>query len=252
MTGLLLAYTLPPCCPLGIVACGSIFAIAVGKQAFGGFGKNLFNPALAGRAFLMMFWPKDMTVFTKPFIYDAVTQATPLSLLKEGKVHHLLDTGLSYWDLFFGNRSGASGEVCIFVLVLAGIYLLYKRIITWHIPLSFILTVGIFMWIFGAPEEGFLKGDFLLHVLSGGLVLGAIFMATDYVTSPAGKKGQLVFGIGCGLLTSVIRLWGAYAEGVCYAILLMNALVPLIDRFTRDKTLMGIDNSASIHYTKMK
>jgi len=252
MTGLLLAYTLPARCPLGIVACGSIFAIAVGKQAFGGFGKNLFNPALAGRAFLMMFWPKDITGFTKPFVYDALTQATPLSLLKEGKARHFLDAGLSYGDLFFGNRSGSIGEVCIFVLVLAGIYLLYKRIITWHIPLSFILTVGIFMWVFGAPGEGFFKGDFLSYLLSGGLVLGAIFMATDYVTSPATKKGQLVFGIGCGLLTSVIRLWGAYAEGVCYAILLMNALVPLIDRLTRDKTLTGIDNSASIRYTKMR
>ena len=144
MTGLLLAYTLPPRCPLGVAACGGIFAIAVGKQAFGGFGKNLFNPALAGRAFLMMFWPKDMTVFTKPFVYDAVTQATPLSLVKEGKAHRLLDMGLSYWDLFFGNRSGCLGEVCIFVLVLGGIYLLCRRIITWQIPLSFILTVGIF------------------------------------------------------------------------------------------------------------
>ena len=248
MTGFLLALTLPPYCPLGTVACGSIFAIAIGKQAFGGFGKNLFNPALAGRAFLMMFWPKDLTVFTRPFVYDAVTQATPLSLLKEGRAHHVLDMGLSYWGLFFGNHSGCLGDVCIFVLVLGGIYLLYQRIITWHIPLSFILTVGIFMWVFGAPSEGLFKGDFLLHILSGGLVLGAIFMATDYVTSPATKKGQLVFGIGCGLLTSVIRLWGAYAEGVCYAILLMNALVPLIDRFTK----AGIDNSASIYYTKMQ
>jgi electron transport complex protein RnfD len=247
MTGLLLAYTLPARCPLGVVACGSIFAIAVGKQAFGGFGKNLFNPALAGRAFLMFLWPKSLSVFTRPFVYDAVTQATPLSLLKEGRARHLIDMGLGYWDLFFGNRSGCIGEVCIFALLLAGLYLLYKRIITWHIPASFILTVGIFMWIFGAPAEGFFKGDFLLHIFSGGLALGAIFMATDYVTSPTAKRGQLIFGVGCGFLTSLVRLWGAYAEGVCYAILLMNALVPLIDRRAGDRR--RVDNSAPIHYT---
>lgn len=230
MTGLLLAYTLSPRYPLGLAMLGSFFAIAIGKQAFGGFGRNLFNPALAGRAFLAAFWPKAMNVFTKPFVYDAVTQATPLSLYKQGKAVHLSDMGLSYWDLLIGNRSGCLGEICVLALLCGGLYLLYRRVITAHIPASFILTVGVGMWIFGS-SEGFFKGDFLFQVLSGGLWLGAIFMATDPVTSPKGKIGQIVFGLGCGLLTVVIRRWGGYSEGVCYAILLMNAAVPLINRF---------------------
>ncbi len=234
MTGLLLAYNLPPHCPLWIGVIGSFFAIAVAKQAFGGLGRNIFNPALAARAFLMSAWPHHLTTFTKPFVYDVVTQATPLSLLKEGKAHSVIDMGLSYWDLFIGNKGGSLGEVCVLALLLGGLYLLYKRIITWHVPISFILTVGIFTWIFGS-KEGFLKGDYLFHVLSGGLILGAFYMATDYVTSPITKKGQVVFGICCGLLTCVIRLWGGYPEGVCYAILVMNSAVPLIDRFVLAK-----------------
>ena len=237
MTGLLLAYILPPHAPLGLVMAGNIFAIAVAKQAFGGLGRNLFNPALAGRAFLAAAWPRPMTTFTRPFVYDAVTQATPLSLLKEGKAAHLVDMGLSYRDLFIGNRGGSLGEVCILVLLAGGLYLLYKKIITWHIPLSFILTVALFTWIFGS-QEGFFKGDFLFHILSGGLVLGAIFMATDYVTSPAAKTGQLIFGACCGFLTAVIRIWGDYPEGVCYAILITNAFVPLINRGIRGKTMV--------------
>jgi electron transport complex protein RnfD len=234
MTGLLLAYNLPPHCPFWVAAVGSFFAIAIAKQAFGGLGMNIFNPALAARAFLLAAWPKHLTVYTKPFVYDAVTQATPLSLLKEGKAHGLVDMGLSYGDLLLGNKGGCLGEVCIVALVLGGLYLLYKRIITWHTPLSFILTVGIFAWIFGS-KEGFCKGDFLFSVLSGGLVLGALFMATDYVTSPITKKGQIIFGVGCGLITSIIRIWGGYPEGVCYAILIMNAGVPLIDRFVKPR-----------------
>jgi electron transport complex protein RnfD len=149
--------------------------------------------------------------------------------LKEGKANHLADMGLSYWDLFLGNKGGSLGEICILVLLLGGIYLIAKKIITWHIPVSFIVSLGIFAWIFGS-KEGLFRGDLLFHILSGGLVLGAVYMATDYVTSPAGKKEQVVFGIGCGLLTAVIRLWGGYPEGVCYAILTMNAVVPLMDR----------------------
>lgn len=230
MTGLLLAYNLPPHCPLWVAAVGSFFAIAIAKQAFGGLGMNIFNPALAARAFLLAAWPKHLTVFTKPFVYDVVTQATPLSLLKEGKVQGFVDMGLSYGDLWMGNKGGSLGEVCVAALLLGGLYLLYKRIITWHTPLSFILTVGIFTWIFGSPR-GFCQGDFLFHILSGGLVLGALFMATDYVTSPITKKGRIIFGVGCGLITGLIRIWGGYPEGVCYSILIMNAGVPLIDRF---------------------
>lgn len=234
MTGLLLAYNLPPHAPLWLGVVGSFFAVAIAKQAFGGLGRNIFNPALAGRAFLLAAWPHHMTVFSKPFVYDAVTQATPLSLLKEGKAGSIMDMGLSYWDLFLGNKGGSLGEVCVLALVLGGLYLLYKRVISWHTPLSFILTTGLFMWAFGS-KEGFFQGDPLFHVLSGGLILGAVYMATDYVTSPITKKGQVIFGICCGLLTGVIRRWGGYPEGVCYSILIMNAAVPLIDRFVQPK-----------------
>lgn len=234
MTGLLLAYNLPAHCPVWVAAVGSIFAVAVAKQAFGGLGRNIFNPALAGRAFLVAAWPKYMTVFTKPFVYDAVTQATPLSLIKEGKASGMADMGLSYWDLFIGNRGGSLGEVCILALLLGGAYLLYKGVISWHIPVSFTATVAVFMWVFGSPE-GFFRGDALFQVLSGGLILGAVFMATDYVTSPVTKKGRVIFGVCCGLLTGVIRRWGGYPEGVCYSILVMNAAAPLIDRFVQKR-----------------
>ncbi len=234
MTGLLLAYNLPPHSPIWIGVIGSFFGIAVAKQAFGGLGRNIFNPALAARAFLLTAWPKYMTTFTKPFVYDVVTQATPLSLLKEGKAQDMAGMGLSYVDLFIGNRGGSLGEVCVLALLLGGIYLLYKKIISWHTPLSFIATVGVFSWIFGS-KEGFFGGDALFHILSGGLFLGAIFMATDYVTSPITKKGQVIFGICCGLLTGIIRIWGGYPEGVCYSILIMNAAVPLIDRFVKPR-----------------
>ncbi|MFA5039661.1 MAG: RnfABCDGE type electron transport complex subunit D [Candidatus Omnitrophota bacterium] len=234
MTGLLLAFNLPPHCPLWVAAVGSIFAIAIAKQAFGGLGRNIFNPALAARAFLMAAWPQHLTVFTKPFVYDAVTSATPLHLLKEGKAADLADMGLEYWDLLVGNRGGSLGEVCVLVLVLGGLYLLWKGVISWHTPGSFVGTVALLTWVFGS-RQGFFQGDWLFHILSGGLALGAIYMATDYVTSPITKKGQMVFGAGCGVLTVVIRLWGGYPEGVCYAILFMNGLVPLIDRFMKPR-----------------
>lgn len=229
MTGLLLAFNLPPRVPLWVAAIGSIFAVAIVKQAFGGLGRNIFNPALAGRAFLMAAWPRHLTVFSAPFAFDAVTQATPLTLLKEGKAGSLAAMGLTPMDLFLGNRGGSLGEVCGLALVVGGLYLLWKKIISWHIPVVYIFTVGLFTWIFGS-KQGFFQGDAVFHMLSGGLLLGAIFMATDYVTSPITRKGQVVFGVGCGLLTAVIRIWGGYPEGVCYAILMMNAAVPLIDR----------------------
>jgi electron transport complex protein RnfD len=229
ITGLLLAYNLPPDVPFWLPIIGSVFAIAIGKQVFGGLGQNIFNPALAGRVFLMASWPKYMTTFSAPFRYDAVTSATPLAILKEGKVlEHL-----SYWDLFLGKRGGCIGEVCILALLAGAIFLLLKGYISWHIPGSYILTVGVFTYIFG--PKGLFSGDWLFHILSGGLILGAFFMATDYVTSPLTRKGHIVFGIGCGLLTGVIRLWGGYPEGVSYAILMMNAATPLIDRYTKTR-----------------
>jgi len=229
LTGLLLAYNLPPEVPFWIPVIGSAFSIAVAKMAFGGLGQNIFNPALVGRVFLMASWPKYMTAFTRPFNSDAVTSATPLALLKEGK----LAQHISNWDLFLGIRGGCIGEVCIVALLAGALFLLIRGYISWHIPGSFIATAGFLTWAF--TGKGFFNGDFLFQILSGGLILGAFFMATDYVTSPLTRKGHLIFGIGCGALTAVIRIWGGYPEGVSYAILIMNAATPLIDRYTKNR-----------------
>jgi electron transport complex protein RnfD len=229
LTGLLLAYNLPPGVPFWLPVVGSFFAIAIGKQIFGGLGQNIFNPALVGRVFLMASWPKYMTSFTLPRNYDAVTSATPLALLKEGE----LSNHISYLDLFLGKRGGCIGEVCILALLLGVLFLFLKGYISWHIPLTYIATTGILTYIFG--PKGLFSGDWIFHILSGGLILGAFFMATDYVTSPLTRKGQIVFAIGCGLLTAIIRLWGGYPEGASYAILMMNAATPIIDRFTRSR-----------------
>ena len=229
LTGLLLAYNLPPKVPFWLPIIGSFFAIAIGKLVFGGLGQNIFNPALVGRVFLMASWPKYMATFTKPLNYDAITSATPLALLKEGRVLE----NISYLDLFLGKRGGCIGEVCILALLLSALFLLYKGYISWHIPITYIVMTGVLTYIFG--QKGLLSGDWLFHILSGGLILGAFFMATDYVSSPLTRKGQIIFGIGCGLLTAIIRLWGGYPEGVSYAILMMNAATPIIDRFTKSR-----------------
>jgi len=230
LTGLLLAYNLPANVPFWIPIVGSFFAIAIGKHVFGGLGQNIFNPALVGRVFLLASWPKYLTAFTKPLEFDAVTTATPLALLKEGK---MIDA-ISYLDLFLGKRAGCIGEVCIAALLLGALFLLWRGYISLHIPLSFVATVGVFTYIF-AGKQGLFGGDWLFHILSGGLILGAFFMATDYVTSPLTRKGHIIFGVCCGLLTAVIRLWGGYPEGVSYAILMMNAATPLIDRYTKTR-----------------
>jgi Na+-translocating ferredoxin:NAD+ oxidoreductase subunit D len=227
LTGLLLAYNLPPKVPFWIPITGSFFAIAIGKQVFGGLGQNIFNPALVGRVFLMASWPKYMTAFTIPLQYDGVTSATPLMLLKENKP--VLD--VNYLDLFLGNRGGCIGEVCVLALLAGAVFLLVRGYISWHIPVSYIATTAVFMWIFGS--KNLFAGDWVFHVLSGGLILGAFFMATDYVTSPLTAKGQIIFAVGCGLLTAIIRLWGGYPEGVSYAILIMNATTPFIDRYSK-------------------
>jgi len=233
ITGLLLAYNLPPKVPFWLPIVGAFFSIAIGKQVFGGLGQNIFNPALVGRVFLMASWPKYMTTFTKPLNYDAITSATPLALLKEGRVLE----NISYLDLFLGKRGGCIGEVCILALLLGALFLFIKGYISWHIPLPYILTVGVFTYIFS--QKGLFSGDWLFHILSGGLILGAFFMATDYVTSPLTRKGQVIFGIGCGVITAVIRLWGGYPEGVSYAILMMNAATPIIDRYTKTRVYGG-------------
>jgi len=179
--------------------------------------------------FLMASWPKYMTTFVKPFNYDAVTSATPLAALKEGKVlEHI-----SYLDLFLGNRGGCIGETCILALLIGAAFLLIKGYITWHIPAVYIFTTAVFTYIFGGAQ--LFGGDWLFHILSGGLVLGAFFMATDYVATPLTVRGQLIFGLGCGLLTAVIRIWGGYPEGVSYAILMMNGATPFIDRYTKNR-----------------
>ncbi|MDD5408873.1 MAG: RnfABCDGE type electron transport complex subunit D [Candidatus Omnitrophica bacterium] len=228
-TGILLAYNLPSNVPLWLPIVGAVFSIAIGKQVFGGLGQNIFNPALVGRVFLMASWPKYMTSFVKPFSYDAVTSATPLAALKEGRIlEHI-----SYLDLFLGKRGGCIGEVCILALLIGAAVLLYKGYISWHIPVTYIFTTAVFTYIFGARQ--LFQGDWLFHVLSGGLILGAFFMATDYVATPLTAKGQIIFGIGCGLLTAVIRLWGGYPEGASYAILMMNAATPFIDRYTKNR-----------------
>ncbi|MDP3731712.1 MAG: RnfABCDGE type electron transport complex subunit D [Candidatus Omnitrophota bacterium] len=229
LTGLLLAYNLPPKVPFWLPIIGSVFAVAIGKQVFGGLGQNIFNPALVGRVFLMASWPKYMTTFVKPQNFDAITSATPLAALKEGKVlEHI-----SHGNLFWGIRGGCIGEVCIFALLLGALFIFIRGYISWHIPITYIFTVGLFTYIFG--PQGLFSGDWLFHILSGGLILGAFFMATDYVTSPLTRCGQIIFGIGCGLLTAIIRLWGGYPEGVSYAVLMMNAVVPLIDRHIRPR-----------------
>ncbi len=229
ITGILLAFNLPSNVPLWLPVVGAVFSIAIGKQVFGGLGQNIFNPALVGRVFLMASWPKYMTTFVKPFSIDAVTSATPLAALKEGKIiEHL-----SYLDLFLGKHGGCIGEVCILALLIGAAILLIKGYISWHIPVTYIFTTALFTYIFGAKT--LFAGDWLFHILSGGLILGAFFMATDYVATPLTAQGQLIFGVGCGLLTAIIRLWGGYPEGVAYAILMMNGATPFIDRYTKNR-----------------
>ncbi len=226
LTGLLLAYNLPPEVPLWLPVVGGVVSIVLGKQIFGGLGHNIFNPALVGRAFLQISWPVYMTTWKNPrWMPDAVSKATPLA--REGAAK------FDYMDLFLGNHGGCIGEVCILALLIGAIFLFFTRIISWHVPFSYVGTVAILAWIFGG--EGFFNGDFLFHILSGGLIIGAFFMATDYVTRPLTNKGKIIFGIGCGLLTVIIRLRGSYPEGVSYAILFMNAVVPLINRHTKTK-----------------
>lgn len=238
VTGLLLAFCLPSTLPLWMAAIGAVVAIIIGKQMFGGLGNNIFNPALIGRAVLLASWPVAMTSWVAPL--DGVTTATPLGMLKQGVIAEQLP---SLWNLFIGNVGGSLGETSAVALILGGIYLLYKGHIDWRIPFSYLGTVFVFTLI-----VGFVIGEGLwyplFHLLSGGLFLGAFFMATDWVTSPITKKGKIIFGIGCGLLTVIIRLMGGYPEGVCYSILLMNMITPLIDRYTKARVFGGVSKHA--------
>jgi len=225
VTGLLLAFNIPASAPWWLPVIGSVFAIALVKHAFGGLGHNFMNPALAARAFLLASWPIEMTKWVKPGA-DAVSTATPLALLKGVEV---ADQSMpSMFDLIIGNVGGSIGETSAILLILGGIYLVYRGVITPRIPVVYIATVAVLTFIFG----GFSFGNAIYHVFAGGLMLGAIFMATDYASSPVTPKGQMIFAIGCGVLTSVIRLYGGYPEGVSYSILLMNVATPLIDKYT--------------------
>jgi len=237
LTGLLLAYNLPAGAPLWMAALGSFVAIVFGKVVFGGLGFNIFNPALIGRVFLMASFPVLMTRWPSPKI-DAITAPTPLAIFKDGftNANVLNPTEIinySYTDLFLGLRGGCIGEASVLALLLGALYLMVKKYISWKLPLSFVATVAIFTWMFGGSS--LFSGDFVLHILSGGLILGAFYMATDYVTGPVTIQGQVIFGIGCGIITSIIRLWGGYPEGVSYSILLMNMATPLIDKFVKPK-----------------
>ena len=265
LTGLLIGFNMPPDVPGFIPVIASVFAIAVVKHVFGGLGNNWMNPALAGRVFVMFSWTGQMTTWTPPRftflsnllgatnygkvaadysavsgtgsnVYDVLSGATPLSTSSQS----FLYTG-TYWDLFLGNIAGCIGEVSAILLILGAVYLFIKKIITWQIPLCYLGTFALLVFMFGGtklnPDTGeyirvFFSGDILFHLFSGGLMLGALYMATDLATTPLTSRGMIIFGVGAGVLTFFIRLFGGFPEGVSLAIILMNISVPLIDRFT--------------------
>ncbi len=229
ITGLLLALTLPPTLPVSSAVLGSIFAVAIGKQIFGGLGFNIFNPALIGRAFLQASFPVAMTTWALPFkVFDGISAATPLGQFKFEK------TLTSLQPLILGNIGGSLGETCALAVLVGGLFLLIKKYADWRIPLSFIGTVVVFSGLFWLIDPANYANP-LFQIFSGGLMLGAFFMATDMVTSPITPKGSWIFGFGAGILLVVIRFFGGLPEGVMYSILLMNAVTPLINRYTRPK-----------------
>ena len=234
VTGLLLAFNVPATVDMmWIVVIGALVAIGIGKMSFGGLGKNPFNPALVGRVFLLISFPVQMTTWPQvgglfPMSLDVTTGATPLGVLKESGMAGMPQA----WDLFLGHVGGSLGEVSALAILIGAIYLLCRKVITWHIPVAFIGTAFVFsgiLWLIN-PEQYL---DPLSSILAGGIMLGACFMATDMVTSPMAKSGQLIFGFGCGLLTIIIRNWGAYPEGVSFAILIMNSITPLLNRWCK-------------------
>lgn len=244
VTGVLLAFNVPANLPVWMIILGALVAIGIAKMSFGGLGNNPFNPALVARVFLLISFPVQMTTWPLPKGFetsyaDAVTGATPLGILKEGirngsSVTELMHSSAmpDYQQLFIGNMGGSLGEIAAGALLLGFIYLLWKRVITWHIPVTIILTVAAFttlLWLVNPSRYA----DPLFHLLTGGFLLGAIYMATDYVTSPMSIPGMIIYAIGIGIVTVVIRVWGAYPEGVSFAILFMNAFVPLINRYIK-------------------
>lgn len=251
ITGVLLAFNVPANLPLGIVVIGSAVAIGMGKMTFGGLGKNPFNPALVGRVFLMISFPVQMTTYPKPGAFstsltDAVTGPTPLTVLKDGvaRGESMSDIMLQLPDSFnllLGNMGGSAGEISAIAIILGGLYMLFRKIITWHIPVVYLASAFVFAGIFWLinPE---VYADPVFHLLTGGLMLGAIYMATDYATSPMAPRGMIIYAVGCGVLTIVIRLFGAYPEGVAFSILIMNAFVPLINKAFKPKRFGEVKN----------
>ena len=241
LTGLLLAFNLPSNLPWWIVVIGALVAIGIAKMTFGGLGQNLFNPALVGRVFRLIAFPVQMTTWPRPLGFhtsyvDAETGATPLALMKQivkGGDNSVINQLPELWDMFAGWIGGSLGEVCALALLIGGIFLIIMRVITWHIPVSILATVALFAAVTGwcgALPEGITTLQYVaMSLCTGGIMLGAFFMATDYVTSPMTGWGKIIFGVGIGLIVMVIRTWGAYPEGMSFAILIMNACVPLLN-----------------------
>jgi len=248
ITAILLAFNVPSSLPWWEMLIGIAFAIGIAKMTYGGLGKNPFNPALAGRVFMLISFPVDMTTWPKPllpfntmdFSVDGLTGPTSLGIVKEGlakgdTMEQVTSQLPDYMQMFMGQIGGSIGEVSAAALLLGGLYLIVRRVITWHIPVSFLLTAFAFAGILYLVDPTQYI-DPVFHLLAGGLMLGAFFMATDMVTSPMSVKGQLLFGVGCGVLTILIRVWGAYPEGVSFAILIMNAFTPLINKGFKPKS----------------
>lgn len=237
VTGVLLAFNLPASIPWWIVVIGAFVAIAIAKMTFGGLGKNPFNPALVGRVFLLIAYPVQMTTFPMPVSgsFDALSGATPLAVVKHGAAGPDV---LGVQELLLGNMPGSMGEVAALALLCGFVYLLWRRVITWHIPVTVLVTMALFAFVVAlcrGGEQTLLWQLPLFHVLAGGALLGSIFMATDYATSPMTVKGGVIFAVGIGVVTMLIRLWGAYPEGMSFAILMMNACVPLINKYVKPK-----------------
>ena len=236
VTGVLLAFNLPASIPWWIVVIGAFVAIAIAKMTFGGLGKNPFNPALVGRVFLLIAYPVQMTTFPMPVngAFDALSGATPLAAVKHGAAADVLGVQ----ELLLGNMPGSMGEVAALALLCGFVYLLWRRVITWHIPVTVLVTMAVFAFVAAlcsGQSEAALWQLPLFHVLAGGAILGAVFMATDYSTSPMTVRGGVIFAVGIGAITMCIRLWGAYPEGMSFAILIMNACVPLINKYVKPK-----------------
>ena len=235
VTGVLLAFNVPASLPWWIVVIGAFVSIAIAKMTFGGLGKNPFNPALVGRVFLLFAYPVQMTSFPRPVgqLVDAFSGATPLAAVKAHIVSH---TDINFQDILFGSIPGSLGEISALLLIVGFIYLLWRKVITWHIPVSILGTMALFVFIVGLSQgmQGEALWEFpIFHLLAGGAILGAVYMATDYSTSPMTHAGMIIYGIGIGVITVLIRLWGAYPEGMSFAILIMNSVVPLINKYVK-------------------